>query len=136
MHLLAAPLEPVTSASPLVTATASTLPAANASIDGTYSNQVKSTATPASLNQPFWMAMSQATQPGQSLYAMRSAGPAAAGAAAGAAVAGTAALGASTGASVVSGLASSFLLQAPKKMDRPRTAAYRSKVFAMGMIDP
>ena len=64
---LRAPCAPVTSASPLVIMTASTLPAVNASIDGTYSNQANSTSTPASLNQPFWMPISNAVQPGQSL---------------------------------------------------------------------
>ena len=51
----------------MVTMTASTLPAANASIDGAYSNQSNLTSTPASLNQPFWMPTSNAVQPGQSL---------------------------------------------------------------------
>ena len=65
--MLRAPGAPVTSASPFVIMTASTLPAANASIDGAYSNQSNSTSTPASLNQPFWMPISNAVQPGQSL---------------------------------------------------------------------
>ena len=39
----------------------------DASIDGVYSSHEKSTSTPASLNHPFWTAMSHATQPGQSL---------------------------------------------------------------------
>src|SRR5688572_2559736 len=73
MATLGAPLLPVTRASPLVMATASTLPAENASIEGTYSNHLNSTGTPSSANQPFWMPISQATQPGQSLYATRSA---------------------------------------------------------------
>src|SRR5262245_16416037 len=61
-------------------ATASTLPALNASILGTYSNHLKSTLTPAASNQPFFKPTSHATQPGQSLYAIVSAGPLAAGA--------------------------------------------------------
>ncbi len=65
--LQALPAEPVTMASPLVIATASIWPAAKASIEGTYSNQMNSASTPASANQPFWMPISQATQPGQSL---------------------------------------------------------------------
>src|SRR5690349_598989 len=56
-------------------ATASTLPALNASMLGTYSNHLKSTLTPAASNQPFFSPMSQATQPGQSLYAIVRAGP-------------------------------------------------------------
>src|SRR6185436_4801884 len=75
MPTLGAPLLPVTSASPLVIVTASTLPAVNASMLGTYSNQTNSTSTPSCLNQPFWMPMSQATQPGQSLYPIFKAGP-------------------------------------------------------------
>src|SRR5262249_31940174 len=74
MPMLRAPGAPVTSASPTVTATASTLPAAKASIDGAYPNQSTLTSTPASLNQPFVMPMSNAVQPGQSLYAIRSGG--------------------------------------------------------------
>src|SRR4029078_5733347 len=74
MATLRGPGAPVTSASPIVIMTASTLPAANASIDGAYSNQSNLTSTPASLNQPFWMPMSNAVHPGQSLYAMRSGG--------------------------------------------------------------
>src|SRR5215467_10367017 len=74
MPTLRAPGAPVTSASPTVTATASTLPAANASIDGAYSNQSNCTSTPASLNHPFWMPMSNAVHPGQSLYAILSGG--------------------------------------------------------------
>jgi hypothetical protein len=46
---------------------------------------LNSTFTPASLNQPFWIAISHATQPGQSLYAIFRVGPVGAGAAAGAA---------------------------------------------------
>ncbi len=65
--MLRAPGAPVTSASPIVIMTASTLPAANASIDGAYSNQSNLTSTPASLNQPFWMPTSNAVHPGQSL---------------------------------------------------------------------
>ena len=72
MATLRAPGAPVTSASPLVIMTASTLPAANASIDGAYSNQANSTSTPASLNQPFWMPTSNAVQPGQSEKPIRS----------------------------------------------------------------
>ena len=33
------------------------------SIEGAYSNQAKSTLTPAAVNQPFWMPMSHAIQP-------------------------------------------------------------------------
>src|SRR4051794_41982997 len=72
MATLRAPGAPVTSASPIVIMTASTLPAANASIDGAYSNQSNWTSTPASLNQPFWIPTSNAVQPGQSLNAIRS----------------------------------------------------------------
>src|SRR5215471_15118008 len=55
---------------------ASTLPALNASMLGTYSNHLKSTFTPAVSNQCLCRAMSQATQPGQSLYAITSGAPA------------------------------------------------------------
>src|SRR6476660_3935162 len=72
MATLRAPVAPVTSASPMVIMTASTLPAANASMDGAYSNQSNWTSTPASLNQPFWIPTSNAVQPGQSLNAIRS----------------------------------------------------------------
>src|SRR6185295_17001423 len=72
MPMLRAPGAPVTSASPTVIMTASTLPAANASIDGVYSNHSNLTSTPASLNQPFWMGISNAVQPGQSLKAILS----------------------------------------------------------------
>ena len=51
--------------------TASTLPAANASIEGAYSNQSNLTSTPASLNHPFWIPTSNAVQPGQSEKPMR-----------------------------------------------------------------
>ena len=61
------PWAPVTSASPEAMVTASTLPAVKASMDGAYSNQENWTSTPASLNHPFWMAISNAVQPGQSL---------------------------------------------------------------------
>src|SRR5882724_7218198 len=71
---LRAPAAPVTSASPIVIMTASTLPAEKASIEGEYSNHSNSVSTPASLNHPFWMAISYADQPGQSLNAMRSGG--------------------------------------------------------------
>src|SRR3954470_8833424 len=74
MAMLRAPGAPVTSASPTVIMTASTLPAANASIEGEYSNHEKSTSTPSSLNQPFWMPISKAVQPGQSEKAMRRGG--------------------------------------------------------------
>src|SRR4051794_40692167 len=67
MATLRAPGAPVTSASPVVIMTASTLPAANASIEGAYSNQSNTTSTPASLNHPFWMPLSNAVHPGQSL---------------------------------------------------------------------
>src|SRR3954466_985836 len=71
MATLRAPGAPVTSASPMVIMTASTLPAANASIEGAYSNQSNLTSTPASLNHPFWMPISKAVHPGQSLKPMR-----------------------------------------------------------------
>src|SRR6185369_1439701 len=45
-------------------------------MEGTYSNQTSSTSTPASLNHPFCAAMSHATQPGQSLYAILRGAPA------------------------------------------------------------
>src|SRR3954468_5390227 len=70
MPMLRAPGAPVTSASPTVIMTASTLPAANASIDGVYSNHSSLTSTPASLNPPFWFGISNAVQPGQSLNAI------------------------------------------------------------------
>src|SRR5919204_4261499 len=66
MATLRAPGAPVTSASPIVIMTASTLPAANASIDGAYSNQSNFTSTPASLNHPFSIPIWNAVQPGQS----------------------------------------------------------------------
>src|SRR6478735_1922268 len=72
MATLRGPGAPVTSASPVVIMTASILPAANASIEGTYSNQSNLTSTPASLNQPFWMPISKAVQPGQSENPTRS----------------------------------------------------------------
>src|SRR6266540_377128 len=86
---LRAPGAPVTSASPIVIMTASTLPAANASIDGAYSNQSNLTSPPASLNQPCWIPISNAVHPGQSEKPTRSgslagAGGGAAGAAGGA----------------------------------------------------
>src|SRR5215467_3751639 len=96
MATLRAPGAPVTSASPIVIMTASTLPAANASIDGAYSNQSNLTSTPASLNQPFVMPTSNAVHPGQSLYAIRSGGFGAGGGGVGAAT------GAGAGAGVVS----------------------------------
>src|SRR5882672_5797339 len=74
MATLRGPGAPVTSASPVVIMTASILPAANASIDGAYSNQSNLTSTPASLNQPFWMPISKAVQPGQSEKPTRSGG--------------------------------------------------------------
>src|SRR4051812_1137159 len=74
MATLRAPGAPVTSASPIVIMTASTFPAANASIDGAYSNQSNLTSTPASLNQPFWIPISNAVQPGQSENPTRSGG--------------------------------------------------------------
>ena len=40
--------------------------ALNASMLGRYSIQTNSTSTPASLKKPFWIATSQAIQPGQS----------------------------------------------------------------------
>ena len=60
--------------------TASTLPAVKASIDGAYSNQSNLTSTPASLNQPFWIPISNAVHPGQSENATRSGGLAGGGA--------------------------------------------------------
>src|SRR5450432_2257604 len=72
MATLRGPGAPVTSASPVVIMTASTLPAAKASIDGAYSNQSNLTSTPASLNQPFWMPISKAVHPGQSEKPTRS----------------------------------------------------------------
>src|SRR5450432_941213 len=72
--MLRAPGAPVTRASPTVIITASTLLAANASIDGVYSNHENSTSTPASLNQPFWMPTSKAVHPGQSEKAIFSGG--------------------------------------------------------------
>ncbi len=54
--------------------TASTLPAVKASIEGAYSNQSNLTSTPASLNQPFWIPISNAVHPGQSENAIRSGG--------------------------------------------------------------
>src|SRR3954471_14875197 len=74
MPTLRAPGAPVTRASPTVIMTASTLPAAKASMDGEYSNHEKSTSTPSSLNQPFWMPISKAVQAGQSENAMRNVG--------------------------------------------------------------
>src|SRR4051812_48098297 len=50
---------------------------------GTYSNHLKSTFTPALSNQCLCSAMSQATQPGQSLYAISSGAAAAGGGGAG-----------------------------------------------------
>src|SRR5688572_19061392 len=102
MATLRAPGAPVTSASPSVIITASTLPAANASIDGAYSNQSNFTSTPASLNHPFWMPISNAVQPGQSLYPMRSGALAGAGG-------GAAGRGAAAGA----GAGAGSLLQPP-----------------------
>src|SRR3954454_24292032 len=93
MPTLRAPGAPVTRASPIVTITASSLPAANASIDGAYSNQSNFTSRPASLNQPFSMPTSNAVQPGQSLKAIRRGGLAAGGGG----VAGAAATGAAGG---------------------------------------
>src|ERR1700710_3039902 len=80
MPTLRAPGAPVTSASPTVIITASTLPTAKASMDGVYSNHEKSTSTPASLNQPFWMPISNAVHPGQSENAIFKGGPLDAGA--------------------------------------------------------
>src|ERR1700748_1870455 len=71
---LRAPGAPVTSASPMVIITASSLLAANASMEGAYSNQSNFTSTPASLNHPFSTPISKAVQPGQSLNATRSGG--------------------------------------------------------------
>src|SRR4029079_12567022 len=98
MATLRAPGAPVTSASPIVIMTASTLPAANASIDGAYSNQSNLASTPASLNHPFSIPIWNAVQTGQSENAMRS-GPLA-GAGGGAAGAGAAAGAAGAGAGV------------------------------------
>src|SRR5882724_1080131 len=116
MPTLRAPGAPVTSASPTVTVTASTLPAANASMDGAYSNQSNLTSTPASLNQPFWIAISNAVHPGQSLYAMRSGGL---GAGAGGGGGVGAATGAGGGASVLQAI------PLPAKPARARASATR-----------
>src|SRR6185312_16159838 len=110
MAMLRAPGAPVTSASPIVTITASSLPAANASIDGAYSNQSNFTSSPASLNHPFSIPTSNAVHPGQSLKAMRSGGLA--GGAAGAA-------GAATGAA--DGGGTSLLQPASAKKDSQPT---------------
>src|ERR1700747_234036 len=74
MATLRGPGAPVTSASPVVIITVSVLPAAKASTDGAYSNQSNLTSTPASLNQPFWMPISNAVHPGQSEKPTRSGG--------------------------------------------------------------
>src|SRR3954470_14834097 len=74
MATLRGPGAPVTSASPVVIITASIFPAAKASIEGAYSNQSNFTSTPASLNQPFWIPISKAVQPGQSEKPTRSGG--------------------------------------------------------------
>src|SRR3569623_1329204 len=79
MPTLRGPGAPVTRASPTVIMTASTFPAANASMDGVYSNHENSTSTPASLNQPFWLPISHAVPPGQSEKAFFRGGPFAAG---------------------------------------------------------
>src|SRR3569623_12936 len=79
MPTLRGPGAPVTRSSPTVSMTASTFPAANASMDGVYSNHENSTSTPASLNQPFWMPISNAVHPGQSEKAVFRGGPFAAG---------------------------------------------------------
>src|SRR6266851_8353655 len=100
MATLRAPGAPVTRASPIVIMTASTLPAVNASIDGVYSNHSKSVSTPASLNHPFWMPISNAVQPGQSLKAILSGGLASLG--------GAATAEAATPAAAVAAGASSF----------------------------
>src|SRR5881394_3899095 len=84
MATLRAPGAPVTRASPMVIMTASTLPAVKASIEGAYSNQSNLTSTPASLNQPFWMPISNAVHPGQSEKATRRGGLAGGGGVAGA----------------------------------------------------
>src|SRR4029078_212122 len=55
MATLRAPGAPVTSASPSVIITASTLPAANASMDGAYSNQSHFTSTTASLTHTLFL---------------------------------------------------------------------------------
>src|SRR4051812_34720282 len=101
MATLRAPGAPVTSASPMVIMTASTLPAAKASIDGAYSNQSNLTSTPASLNQPFWMPISKAVHPGQSEKPMRR-GLAASGGGGAGARAGAEAAGAAGGGAAVS----------------------------------
>src|SRR6185369_4838207 len=72
MPTLGAPLEPATSASPLVMQTPSTLPSEKASMLGTYSSHSNDTWTPSCSKYRSSMATCQATQPGQSLYAMRS----------------------------------------------------------------
>src|SRR6476646_9691958 len=45
-------------------------------MDGVYSNHSNEVSTPASLNQPLRIPISNAVQPGQSLKAIRSGGPA------------------------------------------------------------
>src|SRR4029079_2567459 len=115
MATLRAPGAPVTSASPIVIMTASTLPAANASIEGAYSNQSNLTSTPSSLNQPFWIPISNAVHPGQSEKPIRSGGLAGGGGGV-AGAAGAAAVGAGAGAS---------LLQAVTEMNASAAAARR-----------
>src|ERR1700748_877756 len=110
---LRAPGAPVTSASPMVIITASSLLAANASMEGAYSNQSNFTSTPASLNQPFSTPISKAVQPGQSLNATRSGGFAGGGAGAAGAAAGAGA-----------GAAACSLLQ-PSRISRSVIAAKR-----------
>src|SRR5580692_9727795 len=89
--------------------TASTLPAVKASIEGAYSNQSNLTSTPASLNQPFWIPISNAVHPGQSENATRSGGLAGGGA-------GAAGAGAMAGA----GGGADSLLQPPRDPKLPK----------------
>src|SRR5882757_10848015 len=114
--MLRAPGAPVTSASPIVIMTASTFPALNASIDGVYSNHSKSVSTPASLNQPLRIPISNAVHPGQSLNAIRSGGFAALGGVAAAAEAEAVGAGAS------------FLSQLTSAVRRPRATEARTIV--------
>src|ERR1022692_735016 len=115
MARLRAPGAPVTSASPMVIMTASTLPAVKASMEGAYSNQSNLTSTPASLNQPFWIPISKAVHPGQSENATRSGGLGGGGA------------GAAGGGAGAGGAGS--LLQAPRSATPNRTAMIDGRIF-------
>src|SRR5690242_3846068 len=111
MARLRGPGAPVTSASPMVIMTASTFPAAKASIEGAYSNQSNFTSTPASLNHPFSIPIWNAVQPGQSEKAMRSGPLTGAGGAAGAGAG--AAAGAAGGASLLQPLVENAKISQP-----------------------